>query len=83
MDFSRIQSDIVAFIGIVQDAIGGVMLNGFGITTTETTNQVIFYLLIIGAIGIGLRVHAVKMRYRIRHSSDQSRRLGLQRYKQG
>lgn len=82
MDYTRIQADLAGFASTIQKAIGEVMNNGFGVETTDATNQFIFYGLIIGALFIGLRVRKVRARGIPVESRDKYRRFGLDRYKQ-
>ena len=82
MDFTRIQAEMAGFTSTVQNAIGEVMNNGFGVETTPVTNQVILYGLIVFALFIGLRVRNVRSRGISLASADKYRRFGLDRYKQ-
>lgn len=82
MDYSRIQADLATFSNIVQNAIGEVMLNGFGVETTDSANRVIFWALIVFSLLIGLRVRRVRARGEVVPSRDRQRRFGLDRYRQ-
>lgn len=82
MDYSRIQADLAGFANTIQNAIGDVMTNGFGVETTPAVDQIVFYGLIALALFIGLRVRKVRGRSVHFTSADKFRRFGLDRYKQ-
>ena len=82
MDYTRIQAELAGFASTVQNSIGEVMKNGFGVETTPATNQAVFYGLIVCALFIGLRVQKVRSRGIHPTSADKYRRFGLDRYKQ-
>ncbi len=82
MDYSRVQADLAGYANTIQNAIGEVMQNGFGVETSAGANQVIFYGLIVFSLYIGLRVRKVRARGVTVSSADKLRRFGLARYKQ-
>lgn len=82
MDFSRIQADLVGYSSIIQRAIGDVMYKGFGVETSDATNQAIFFGLIVFALYVGLRVRKVRARGIYLDRRDHYRRFGLDRYRQ-
>lgn len=83
MDFSKINAELASYSANVQFAIGDLMERGFGIETTESTNKVIFYGVIFGAVLVLLRVQKVRNSYHRTLSRDRTRRFGLQRHTLG